>query len=140
MRIAVISAVYEWQIGASRWLIRLLSVSYFLVLIACFMNSLALLVKLGLAILVLLQTWRTWQQLSACRWQLNYDDKNSWKIIESNTIYSIEILPSTVISRGFIFLHYRTDNKKFYRLLFNDALLPNADDYRQLIVTLKTYQ
>ena len=139
MRGTVILTIYEWQIGVSRWLLRLLAIGYFLALSACFMNSLALLVKLELAILVLLQAWPMWRQFQASCWQLNYDDANSWKISESSTMYFIEILPSTVISRGFIFLHYRTDNKKFYRLIFKDALLSNASDYRQLIVMLKTY-
>ncbi len=137
----MILTAYEWQIGVSRWLMRFLAVGYFLVLITCFMNSLALVIKLSLAIGVFLQAWKTWQQHSVCHWQLNYDDENGWKIAESRASYSIEILPSTVISRGFIFLHYRSENQKFYRLIFQDALLsiPATNNYRQLIVTLKTY-
>lgn len=135
----MILTAYEWQIGVSRWLMRFLAIGYFLVLIACFMNGLALVIKLSLAIGVFFQAWQTWKHYYVCHWQLNYDDENGWEITESSASYSIEILPSTVISRRFIFLHYRSENQKFYRLIFQDALLPTTNDYRQLIVTLKTY-
>ena len=49
MSIAVTLVNYEWQIGVSYWLMRLLAVGSFLALIACFMNALALLIKLGMA-------------------------------------------------------------------------------------------
>ena len=137
MSIAVTLVNYEWQIGVSYWLMRLLAVGSFLALIACFMNALALLIKLGLASLVLLQALQTWQQFSVCHWYLNYEDENSWKIIESNRIYPIEILSSTVISQCVIFLHYRNESKKHYRLIFKDALFPNASNFRQLIMALK---
>ena len=135
----MISTAYEWQIGVSHWLIRFFAVGHFLAIIACFMNALALLVKLGLAVCVILQAWQTWKHHHVCRWQLNYDDKNSWRITESNASYSIDILPSTVISRWFILRYCRSENQKFYRLIFKDALFLTTNDYRQLLVMLKIY-
>ncbi|MDD5754996.1 MAG: hypothetical protein PHN45_09625 [Methylococcales bacterium] len=134
------SAAYSWQFTASKWLIRLLSVVYVLTLIACFMNAFALVIKLSLAIFVLLHGAVTLKRLACENWQLDYDDDNGWQILELSATQSIEILPSTVISKLFIFLHYQVSGKKFYRVIFKDALHPSINDYRQLIVTLKTYQ
>lgn len=132
---------YSWQIGKSRWLIRLLAAGYVFALIACFLNALALIIKVSLATLVFLHGWQTLKRLARESWQLDFDDESSgWQILESSSTQSIEILPSTVISKSFIFLHYQAAGKKCYRLIFRDALVPNINDYRQLIVTLKTYQ
>lgn len=134
------TSVYSWQFTASKWLISLLSVSYFLAVIACFLNALPLVVKLSLAILVLLHGGFTLNRLARENWRLDYDEENGWQILEASATSSIEILPSTVISKLFIFLHYQIAGKKFYRVIFHDALLPHINDYRQLIVTLKTYE
>jgi hypothetical protein len=131
---------YSWQISKSKWLIRLLSAGYFLAIIACLLNALPLLIKLSLASFVLFHSWLTLKKLARENWQLDFDDQNGWQILESSATHSIEILSSTVVSKTFIFLHYQSANKKFYRVIFKDALLPNINDYRQLIVTLKTYQ
>jgi hypothetical protein len=136
----MIASAYSWQIGKSKWLIRLLAVVYFLSVLACFMNALALIIKICLAVLVFLHGWRTLNFVVREAWQLDFDDENGWQILESSTTQVIEILPSTVISRRFVFLHYQITGKKFYRLILKDALIPNINDYRQLIVTLKTYQ
>jgi hypothetical protein len=95
---------------------------------------------LGLAILVLLHGVFILKRLARENWRLDYDDESGWQILEASATSSIEILPSTVISKLFVFLHYQTAGKKFYRIIFYDALLPNINDYRQLIVTLKTYE
>lgn len=115
-------------------------VGYVLALIACFLNALGLAIKLSLAIVIFLHSFLTLKRLTRENWRLDYDDKNGWQLIEASTLRSIEILSSTVISRSFIFLHYRSGGKKFYRLICKDALVPNINDYRQLLVTLKTYQ
>jgi hypothetical protein len=129
---------YSWQISKSKWLIRLLSAGYCLALSAAFLNALALFLKIGLTILILCHAWRTLKQLASANWQLDFDDENGWQILEASTTKTIKILPYTVISKAFVFLHYQIGNQRFYRLIFKDALLPNINDYRQLIVTLKT--
>ena len=131
---------YSWQFTASKWLICLLVVVYVLALIAAFLNALQLIIQLSLSTFILLHGWFTLKRFVHENWRLYYDDENAWQIIESNSIHSIEILPSTVISKMFIFLHYQMNDQKFYRIIFNDALLPSINDYRQLIVTLKTYR
>lgn len=130
---------YSWQIGKSKWLIRLLTIGYFLALSACFLNALALVLKISLTVLILCHAWKTSKRLACENWQLDFDDENSWQILEDSSTKTIQILPSTVISRAFIFLHFQIENQRFYRLIFKDALLPNVNDYRQLIVILKTY-
>ncbi len=131
---------YSWQFTASKWLIGLLVIVYVLALIATFLNALQLIIQLILSTFILLHGWFTLKRLAHENWRLYYDDENAWQIIESISIHSIEILPSTVISKLFIFLHYQMNGQKFYRVIFNDALLPSINDYRQLIVTLKTYR
>ncbi len=130
---------YSWQIRKSNRLIRFLTVGYFLALSACFLNTLALALKISLAILILVHAWRTMKRLARENWQLDFDDENGWQILETSTTKTIQILPSTVISRYFTFLHYQTENQRFYRLISKDALQPNINDYRQLIVILKTH-
>ncbi len=131
---------YSWQIGTSKQLCWLLSVMYFLSLIASVINVLSLIIKIIFGIFILLHAWKTLNNLIKESWQLDFDDENGWQILETSTTKSIQILPSTVISKRFVFLHFQIENKTFYRLIFKDALLPNINDYRQLIVTLKTYQ
>jgi hypothetical protein len=130
---------YSWQIGKSNRLILILTVGYALAIIACFLNALALGIKLGLASLILIHAWQAVNYVMRENWQLDFYDENGWQILEASAMKSIEILPSTVISKAFIFLHYQSENTKFYRLIFKDAPLPNINDYRQLLVMLKTY-
>ncbi len=136
----MLSSAYSWQIQKSVWLIRLLFIGYCLGLFACFLNALAVTIKVSLTAVIFLLGFQNLKRLAREKWQLDFDDENGWQILEKSEMQSIEILPSTVISKGFIFLHYQMAGKKFYRLIFKDALVPNINDYRQLLVTLKTYQ
>lgn len=130
---------YSWQIQPSKWLGRVLICVYVLTLIACFVNALPLIVKIGLAVFCVLHGFLTHRKFVCDNWQLDYDEENGWQKIEAACLQKIEILPSTVISRYFIFLHYLSENKKNYRVIVKDALVTNVNDFRQLIVTLKTY-
>ena len=130
---------YSWQIHQSKLLRRLLALSYVLTISACVFNSLSLAIKLSLVILIVLHGFFTLRKLSCEDWQLDYDEQNGWQLFEFNYLNNIEILPSTVLSRYFVFLHYSSGRKKCYRLIFKDALLININDFRQLIVMLKTY-
>lgn len=134
------SEIYSWQFTHSKWLIRFLLAIYVLAVIACFLNALPLIIKVSLATLVLLHGLFTFKRLARENWQLDYDEKNGWQILEASATHSIEILPATVISKLFIFLYYQRGDERGYRIIAKDALLPNINDYRQLIVTLKTYQ
>ena len=107
---------------------------------ACFINALPWGIQFILASLVLRYGGSSLTQLKDESWQLNYDEKDGWQMIENGAKHTIAILSSTVVNRTMIFLHYERNNKKHYRLIAKDALLPNFNDYRQLIVTLKTYR
>lgn len=71
-------------------------------------------------------------------WRLFYNDEDGWQTDLLNVKQAIDILPSTVITRHIIFLHYQSNGQTFYRMLTKDALVLDANNYRQLIVTLKT--
>ncbi len=129
---------YSWKFTASNSLIRFVVIGYFLALIACLMNALPLVIKLVLVMFVFLHGLHTLKKLAAENWQLNYQDEKGWHTIEFGITKLINILPSTVISKWFIFLHYQTIEKKIYRIITKDALLRDINDYRQLIVMLKT--
>lgn len=130
---------YSWQIRRSTWLIRLLALGYVLAFSACFLNALPLAIRLSVAMLVASHGFFTLKKWAREHWQLDYDEKNGWQLFEFSRLRSIEILPTTVVSWYFIFLHYQFDGKNFYRLIFKDAPAQNINDFRQLIVTLKTY-
>jgi hypothetical protein len=130
---------YSWQIRRSEWLIRLLALGYVLAFSASFLNALPLVIRLSVAISVALHSFFTLKKLACELWQLDYDEKNGWQLLEFSRLREIEILPTTVLSRYFIFLHYQCEGKKSYRLIFKDALVVNINDFRQLIVTLKTH-
>jgi hypothetical protein len=130
---------YSWQICRSKWLIRLLTLGYVLALIACFLNALTLTIKLILVTIIVLHSFFTLKKSMYENWQLEYDSKNGWHKLEFSGLREIKILPSTVLSRHFVFLHYQSEGKKSYRLIFKDALVANINDFRRLIVTLKTH-
>lgn len=134
-----IKTSYSWQIQPSKWLRYLLICVYVLTLIACFLNALPLVAKIGLTVFCLLHGFLTLKKLARENWQLDYDEENGWQKIEVARLQKIQILPSTVISRYVIFLHYQCENQKHYRVILKDALVANINDFRQLIVTLKTY-
>lgn len=134
-----IKTSYSWQIQPSKWLRYLLICVYVLTLIACFLNALPLAIKITLATLCLINGFLTFKKSANENWQLDYDEENGWQKIETARLQKIQILPSTVISRYFIFLHYQCENQKHYRVIFKDAIVKSINDFRQLIVTLKTY-
>lgn len=130
---------YSWQIQSSKWLRYLLICVYVLTLIACFLNALPLTLKIAFVTFCLVNSFLTFKKCANENWQLDYDDENGWQKVETSRLQKIQILPSTVISRYVIFLHYQCENKKHYRVILKDALVANINDFRQLIVTLKTY-
>lgn len=89
--------------------------------------------------LIVLQGFFTLKRLARENWQLDYDEENGWQLLEFSRLREIEVLPSTVVSRYFVFLHYQHEGKKCYRLIFKDALIANINDFRQLMVSLKIY-
>ncbi len=132
--------IYTWKITSSYRQIGFLAIVYFLGLIACFTNALPWEIQLVFTGLILQHAWLTLKRLRCENWQLSCDEQSGWHVIENGVTQSIDILSSTVVSRMMVFLHYQCHHKKIYRLIAKDALLPSFNDYRQLIVTLKTYK
>lgn len=60
-----------------------------------------------------------------------------WEIAYAeNHYHPITVIPSTVITRFLVILHFKMQNQqKQTILIFNDAL--NGDEYRKLVVELK---
>lgn len=131
---------YTWKITFSTSCQRIFLAIYVLSLGACFKNALPWAIQFCFAAGISWQMWLWIPHTKQENWQLVYDEESGWKIMEDGATHSIEILPSSVINRFIIFLHYQYDGKRIYRLIAKDAIVSNLNDYRQLIVTLKTYQ
>ena len=127
---------YHWYIIPSRHFSILIRCLYSLALLACFMNALTFFTQSILAVLVMLHGWHYFKSQTA--WQLFYNDDANWQVSTADTQNTIEILPSTVITRQIIFLHYQLNGITFYRIIPKDALISDLNTYRQLIVALKT--
>ncbi len=67
---------------------------------------------------------------------IRYSKVLGWEWLNTEQKFSsIEVLPSTVITRLFIALHYRYKDKKKAIIICRDSL--SKDDYRQFLVSLK---
>lgn len=130
------SANYSWQIQKSVWLMQCVLCGYVLALIACFLNSLMLPIQFGFAGIILSNGFVTLKRLARENWRLNYDEEDGWQLHEFEQLREIQILPSTVLSRRFLFLHYEFQEKKFYRIIFKDALGVSSNSFRELLVML----
>ena len=127
---------YHWYIIPSRHLTILVKGVYCLALLACFMNALTFFTQSLIALFVIFHGLRYFKAADA--WQLFYNDEDGWQMAVLDTQNTIEILPSTVVTRQIIFLHYQLNGKKCYRIITNKALVSDLNNYRQLIVALKT--
>ncbi|MEY2666728.1 MAG: hypothetical protein RLZZ384_899 [Pseudomonadota bacterium] len=127
---------YHWYILPSRHLTILVRCVYGLALLACFMNALTFFTQSLLALFVIFHGLRCFKTADA--WQLFYNDEDGWQMAVLNIQNTITILPSTVVTRQIIFLHYQLNEKKAYRMITKDAIVSDAHNYRQLIVALKT--
>jgi len=117
---------------------QLLIFMHVLALGACAANSLPIVVKLGLATAICMNFWFGVKHLKNEHHGIKHTEALGWEASSnSNDFESIQILDSTVITIFAIFLHIKSQNAgKQAILILNDAL--NEDDYRRLIVKLKT--
>jgi uncharacterized membrane protein YcfT len=69
------------------------------------MNALTFFTQSILALFVIYHGWRYFKSQAA--WQLFYNDEDNWQMTTDSTQHTIEILPSTVITRQIIFLLYQ---------------------------------
>lgn len=122
----------------SKRLKQLIVFMHALALGACVANALPATVKLGLSAAICMHLWFTLKRLKSKHHSIKHTVASGWQASSGNSAFeSVRILNSTVITPFAIFLHTRSQNAgKQAMLILNDAL--SADDYRRLIVKLKT--
>jgi hypothetical protein len=110
---------------------------HLLVWVACMASELVVVVKVTLTGLVGWYYRYSLQRLSNDNWIIKHSDTFGWQVVVDGKCASIYILDSSVITTFAIFLHFKYQNGvRCNSVIVNDALAP--DDYRQLIVRLKT--
>jgi hypothetical protein len=125
-------------LNESKHFVHLIACIHTLALVASLLNNLPISLK-GLLLLAITCHYYIYStRQKAKHYRLEYNEIG-WQLAENDEFLTIEILPSTVVSRMAIFLHYKTEHKPINALvIFNDALV--ADDYRYLITKLKITQ
>lgn len=107
-----------------------------LAILACWLNSLPLPLKVAATGLCLI-SWVV--QYRACRTDtvyLRYSPTDAWTIsVDGNRFDAIKLKPNTVISTPLTVLQFKVLTTHKSLLIFSDAM--PADQYRKLIVQLK---
>jgi len=129
-----------------------IGMAYLLALLACLSNSSAIVYKSALCLLLIIDYRLAVKHLEKKRCTtIKYDQVSGWQLAENTDFVSVKVLPSTVITIYALFLHLeiiaddthiptishksrRTTRKALF--IMADAL--SVDDYRNLIVKLKT--
>lgn len=124
------------ELKPSRRLKRLLIAMHLLALAASSANALPVIVKLALLIGISIQLNFTIKRLASGHCSIKHSEAQGWAIDCDNDFAPIRILDSTVITVFAICLHFSRNGRKQSVLIVNDAL--SAEDYRRLIVRLKT--
>jgi toxin CptA len=119
----------------SRRLKQLLVIMHALALGSSLAAALTIAVKLALWAGLLVHLGFMLRHIKSQQHILKHTEEFGWELSDGADFESIQILDSTVISTFAIFLHFKT-SKKQSLLIISDAL--TDDDYRQLIVRLKT--
>lgn len=115
---------------------QLLVVMHALALASSIANALPIAVKLALLTGICAHLRFIFKRVKNQRYNIKQSETFGWELSVGNDFEQIQILDSTVITTFAIFLHFNRDAKKRSLLIMNDAL--NEDDYRRLIVRLKT--
>lgn len=126
------SANFFAELKPSRRLRYLIAVIHLLTTGACLANALPTAIKLGVITLIAANFIRVNRNLNSESKQIWYSGKSGWEISTAVDHEAIEIVGSSVISTGVIFLHSKD---KLPIVIFQDAL--DERDFRQLIVLLK---
>lgn len=125
-----------FHISYSSLLVYGLIAIHFLAFIAAGLNSLALLYKLALWVLII-TSLIIYLRCSNKEFFIRYGSLSGWEIADSENSYlPITILASTVICPYLIVLHFYRQNKKKQTILIAIDALKN-DEYRKLMVALK---
>lgn len=125
-----------FSISYSSLLVYGLIAIHFLAFIAAGLNSLALIYKIALWVLII-TSLIIYLRRSNKEFFIRYGSTSGWEIADSENSYlPITILASTVICPYLTVLHfYRKNQKKQTILIVIDAL--KNDEYRKLMVALK---
>jgi toxin CptA len=98
--------------------------------------------KVFLLALITVSLWRIVNQLKKTLLVLTHTNPVGWELSLNHHVAAIQILPSTVMTKWAVFLHF-TDHpknqfwpRKKSLLILSDSL--NEENYRQLVVRLKT--
>lgn len=124
------------ELQPSRRLKQVLVTMHLLALASSIANALPVIVKLALVIGIGLHLYFVLARLKSDQYVIKHSETSGWEIASDNDFKPIQILNSTVITLFAIFLHFNKNAHKQSVLIVNDAL--NEDDYRRLIVRLKT--
>jgi hypothetical protein len=125
------------ELKHSARLLRVMGFIYALALLACVMNSLPVLIKCVLFIVIGIHFYVQTKQLNAKQCTIKHTETAGWELSENGDFAAVAVLPSTVISTVAIFLHLKTEgNARRNLVIVSDSLAD--DDYRSLIVRLKT--
>jgi toxin CptA len=124
------------ELKPSMRLKQLLIIMHLLALASSIANALPIIVKLTLLTGIGLHLRFIIKRLKNEPYKIKHTEASGWEISSGNGFESIQILNSTVITLFAIFLHFNKNAHKQSVLIVNDAL--NEDDYRRLIVRLKT--
>ncbi|MGZ8160053.1 MAG: protein YgfX [Methylobacter sp.] len=124
------------ELQPSRRLKQVLVTMHLLALASSIANALPVIVKLAMVIGIGLHHYFVLARLKSDQYVIKHSETSGWEIASDNDFKPIQILNSTVITLFAIFLHFNKNAHKQSVLIVNDAL--NEDDYRRLIVRLKT--
>ncbi len=124
------------KVKPSEWRIVAVSVMHALTLFACWLNSIALVFKIVLGLLVLFSGWLALMRQQRQEIYLRYNSELNWWLRSDNEYLPIRIESTTVLSRFLIILHWvQDDNRRGRFAIFRDAL--PASEFRSLLVCLK---
>jgi len=124
------------KLKPSRRLKQLIVVIHALALGSSLANALPIAVKLALLTGIGVHFHFTVKRFKTEQRTIRHNEALGWGISDGDDFKPVQILASTVITVFAIFLHFTDNAQKQSMLIINDAL--NEDDYRRLIVRLKT--
>jgi toxin CptA len=125
------------ELKVSNRLKRMVAFAHLLGCISCIASSLILPIKFGLCIAICINYWLIIKQSTGQQYQIRYSDQTGWEVSGAHGFESVKILKSTIITIFVIILRIKSQfTDKLTILVVSDAL--TEDDYRQLIVKLKT--
>lgn len=124
------------ELKPSQRLKQLLIIMHMLALASSIANALPIIVKLALLTGIYMHLQFIIKRLKNEPYKIKHTEAWGWEVSSGDDFKSIQILNSTVITLFAIFLHFNNHEHKQSVLIVNDAL--NEDDYRRLIVKLKT--